>query len=130
MNKKELKHIESKLKNAVNAILSGIQSETIKNTIEELESQQKALSLKLEELNMRSPALTLEMFESALKCLTDMPTASLIDSVVKRIDLFSDYVIVYFRLFDINGEPPEKAQISFNVSSPPAPQMLTDMLIL
>lgn len=116
---KELKNVESKLRNAVNAILSGIQSETLKNTIEELESQKKALSAKLEELNQLSPALTLEMFEGALKCLTDTPTSSLIDSIVKRIDLFSDYIIVYFRLFDIDGEPPEKVKISFNVSSPP-----------
>lgn len=128
--KKELKSIENKLKNAVNAILNGVQSETIKNTIEELESQQKALSLKLEELNMRSPALTLEMFESALKCLINTPTASLTGSVVKRIDLFSDYVIVYFRLFDIDGEYPEKAQISFNVSSPPPTERKTNYIFL
>lgn len=117
--RKELKSVERKLKNAVNAILSGITSETIKNTIEELESQKKALLSKLEELNQLSPLFTLEMFESALKSLTDMPTASLIDSVVKRIDLFSDYIVVYFRLFDIDDESPEKVRISFNVTSPP-----------
>lgn len=116
---KELKSIENKLKNAVNAILNGIQSETIKTTIEDLENQKKALSAKLEELNQLSPTLTLDMFESALKCLTDTPTASLIDSIVKRIDLFNDYIVVYFRLFDIDGESPEKVKISYNVSSPP-----------
>lgn len=122
--KKELKSVDNKLKNAVNAILNGIQSETIKNTIEELESQKNALSVKLEELNQRSPALTLEMFENALKCLTDIPTASMIDCIIKRIDLFSDYIFVYFRLFDIDGEPPEAVKISFNVSSPPPNQTL------
>lgn len=114
--RKEINSTESKLKNAVNAILSGITSETIKNTIEELESRKKALSIKLEELNQRAPDLTLEMFENALKSLTDIPTTSLIDCVIKRIDLFSDYIIVYLRLFDIDGEPPEKVRISFNVS--------------
>lgn len=123
--KKELRSIDNKLKNAVNAILNGIQSETIKNTIEGLESQKKTLSDKLEELNQRSPVLTLEMFESALKCLTDIPTASLIDCIIKRIDLFSNYIIVYFRLFDIDGEPPESVKISFNVSSPPPIQYYT-----
>lgn len=79
----------------------------------------KTLSSKLEEFNQLSPLFTLEMFESALKSLTDMPATSLIDSVVKRINLFSDYIIVYFRLFDIDDESPEKVRISFNVTSPP-----------
>lgn len=122
--KKELKSIESKLKNAVNAILSGITSETIKNTIEELESQKKALSLKLEELNRLSPSFTLEMFECALKNLADLPSASLIDSIIKQIDLFDDYMIVYFRLFDIDDASPENVRISLNVPSPPPIQTL------
>lgn len=118
---KELNSVERKLKNAVNAILNGIQSDTIKSTIEELESRKKALSCKLEEISRLAPCLTLEMFENALKSLVVTPTASLIDSVIKRIDLFSDYIVVYFRFFDIDGDPPEKVRISLNVASPPPP---------
>lgn len=103
--KKELNAVERKLKNAIEAVLNGFSSDTIKkNIIENLESQKAALTCKLDDLNRRSPDLSLEMFESTLKTLVYTPTASLIDSVIKRIDLFDDYIVVYFRFFDVDGE--------------------------
>ena len=65
------------------------------------------------------------MFETAVKCFADSPSAALIDSVIKKIEFYGDYIIVHFRLFDIDPEGdsdrfyPEAVRIEYNVSSPP-----------
>lgn len=123
--RKEIKQIEKQLGNAVKAVLSGFQSETIKNTINELEARKSELLARESHLRCKAPELTLEMFETAVKNLTAMPTAALIDGVISRIDLFENYIIVYFRLFDVDGTDPDKVRIdltaegSDNGSSPP-----------
>lgn len=123
----ELKRVETKLKNAVDAILSGIQSESIKSAIAELEVQKSSLASRLDVLKSEAPQLTLEMFETAVKCFADSPSAALIDSVIKKIEFYGDYIIVHFRLFDIDPEGdsdrfyPEAVRIEYNVSSPPNP---------
>ena len=65
------------------------------------------------------------MFETAVKCFADSPSAALIDSVIKKIEFYGDYIIVHFRLFDIDPEGdsdrfyPEAVRIEYNVSMPP-----------
>jgi hypothetical protein len=123
--RKEIRRVDNQLSNAVKAVLDGFQSETIKNTISDLETQKSELLMRESHLRCKAPELTLEMFETAVKNLTAIPTATLIDSVISRIDLFENYMIVYFRLFDVNGTDPDKVRIdltaesSDNVSSPP-----------
>lgn len=122
---KEKKQIEKKLNNAVNAVLNGLQSETIKNTITDLEAQKSELLERETMLRGRSPELTLEMFETAVKNLKETPSAVLVDTIISRIDLYSKHLVVYFRVFDVDGNDPEKVEIPFdpkcsdNVSSPP-----------
>ena len=122
---KEIRQIEKKLDNAVKAVLNGFQSETIKNTINELEAQKNELLVRENHLRQKAPSFTLEMFETAVKNLSTIPSASLIDTVISRIDLFENYIVVYFRLFDVDGSDPEKLKLgfddkgSFNVTSPP-----------
>lgn len=121
---KEIKQINKKLNNAVNAVLNGFQSETIKNTIDELEMQKNELLIHENHLKQKVPVLTLKMFEAAVKNLTAVPTISLIDTVVKRIDFYNDFIVVYFRLFDVDENSQEKINIdivesSYKVSSPP-----------
>lgn len=122
---KEIKRVDKQLSNAVKAVLDGFQSETIKNTISELEAQKNELLVREEHLRCKAPDLTLEMFETAVKNLTTTPTAALIDSVISRIDLYEKYIVVYFRLFDVDGNAPEKVEVPFeckgsdNGSSPP-----------
>lgn len=122
---KELKQTEKKLSNAVNAVLSGLQSETIQNTITELETQKSDLLARESMLRQRAPKFTLEMFVTAVKNLADTPSATLINTIISRIDYLHDFIIVYFRLFDVDGSDPEKIEIPFNikgacnVSSPP-----------
>ena len=122
---KELKQTEKKLSNAVNAVLSGLQSETIQNTITELETQKSDLLARESMLRQRAPKFTLEMFVTAVKNLADTPSATLINTIISRIDYLHDFIIVYFRLFDVDGSDPEKIEIPFNikgacnVASPP-----------
>ena len=110
---KELKAVGKKLQNAINAVLSGINSETIKNTIETLETQKSDLLAREKMLRGCAPKFTLEMFETAVKNLTATPTATLIDTVISRIDLYEKYIVVYFRLFDVDGNDPEKVEVPF-----------------
>ena len=110
---KELKAVGKKLQNAINAVLSGINSETIKNTIETLETQKSDLLARETMLRGCAPKFTLEMFETAVKNLTATPTATLIDTVISRIDLYEKYIVVYFRLFDVDGNDPEKVEVPF-----------------
>lgn len=110
----EIKTIDKKLANATKAILEGLISETIKNTISELEAQKDELIVRENHLKQKAPELTLEMFETAVKNLAAVPCANLIDSVISRIDLFDDHIIVYFRLFDIDGSEPEKIQVALS----------------
>lgn len=124
----ELKRVDKKLQNVVDAVLNGIQSETIKSTISELEKQKENLTEKVNSLNYKAPKFTLDMFETAVKCFSDSPSASLIDSVIKRIEYYDEYVIVWFRLFDVDGENPEHIEVpigAYNVSSPPPKQYYT-----
>ena len=122
---KELKQIEKKLNNAVNAILSGLNSETIQNTITELEAQKNDLLARENMLRQRAPEFTLEMFMAAVKNLAETPSATLVNTVISRIDYFHDYIVVYFRLFDVDGSDPDKIKIPFNskdkcnIASPP-----------
>ena len=122
---KELKQTEKKLSNAVNAVLSGLQSETIQNTITELETQKSDLLARESMLRQRAPKFTLEMFVTAVKNLADTPSATLINTIISRIDYLHDFIIFYFRLFDVDGSDPEKIEIPFNikgacnVASPP-----------
>ena len=121
---KELKQVEKKLGNAVNAVLNGLQSETVQNTITELEAQKSDLLARQSMLCHRAPKFTLEMFETAVKNLTETPSAALINTVISRIDYFKDFIVVYFRLFDVDGSDPDKLKLPFdskvacNVSSP------------
>lgn len=106
--KKELIDIEKQLNNAVNAILAGLNSPAVSAKVTELEERKKLLLIKKTELSSRAPELTEEMFVAAVKCLADEPSEALLTTIVKRIELNGDYITVYFRLFDVDGESPEK----------------------
>lgn len=106
--KKELLDVEKKLNNAIDAVLAGLNSPSVAAKISELEERKKILITKKAELSTRAPELTEEMFITAVKCLADEPSDMLFKTIVKRIELNGDYITVYFRLFDIDNEPPEK----------------------
>ena len=96
------------MNNAVNAILAGLNSPAVSAKVTELEERKKLLLIKKTELSSRAPELTEEMFVAAVKCLVDEPSEALLTTIVKRIELNGDYITVYFRLFDVDGESPEK----------------------
>lgn len=127
---KEIKQVEKKLSNAISAVLNGLHSTTIQNTIAELETQKSDLIARENMLRQRVPQFTLEMFENAVNNLALTPSATLIDTVISRIDFYKNYIVVYFRLFDVDGTAPEKTDIpfdakgSFNISSPPPNETL------
>ena len=111
--RKELSAVDKKLGNAVEAVLSGLNSPAVSAKIAELEEQKKGLLAKIEELSASAPELTEEMFEAAVCSLADTPSAALLTTVVKRIELFEDHIAVYFRLFDVDGSPPESISRPF-----------------
>ena len=61
--KNEWNNVSKKLERAINAILAGIQSETLQKTITELERQKKALETEIQRLSTAMPELKLEHFE-------------------------------------------------------------------
>ena len=111
--RKELAAVDKKLGNAVEAVLNGLNSPAVTAKIAELEEQKKGLISKVEELSARAPELTEEMFEVAVCSLAERPSEALLSTVVKRIELFEDHIAVYFRLFDIDGNSPEKISRDF-----------------
>ena len=126
--RKEIADVEKKLANAIYAVLAGLNSASITAKIAELEERKRILTIKKAELSARAPELTEEMFITAVKCLADEPSEALLTTIVKRIELHKDYITVYFRLFDVDGEPPEKISSKIRCSSKGASSPLNKTL--
>ena len=97
--------IIKKLDSATNAILSGLNSDTLRKKIEELEAEQRRIDIAMEQLkeNVDAAGLSDEAIRSGLD---DIISRSLGDddavfSVVARVEVFRDHILVW-TLLDSN----------------------------
>ncbi|MBR1383874.1 MAG: recombinase family protein [Ruminococcus sp.] len=107
---REIASVEQKLLNAVNAVLSGLNSKAVKDTIEELESRRDKLRAELNEVSPPAPKLTLDHF---IYALTDMyikasaeEQKQLIDTIVNKVYISPEQAIICINLTDEDNSPP------------------------
>lgn len=109
--KNELNNVSKKLERAINAILAGIQSETLQGTITELERQKKALEMEIQRLSTAMPELKLEHFEYFIQQIgaikkTDADNRLMIDSIVNRVIVYPDKLAILINVLDKTNTPP------------------------
>lgn len=117
---KELSDIEKQLQNAVQAILRGVELDTLNNTIEELKARRDELRVLIEDAPAPLPKLTYEMFVAMLHLIVERAAetddlAKLLHTVVNRIIIDDQNVIICINLTDKDNEPPME-QIRFRVA--------------
>ena len=112
---KELRSVETQLQNATQAILRGVDLDTLTDTINELKARREALRVSLESAETPIPKLTLAHFRAALAMMSDTPGKELLDTVVNQVILKDDTVIICINLTDDNNTPPLE-QILFSIS--------------
>lgn len=112
---RELKDVEKKLQNAVNAILQGVDALTLKDTMTELEERKEKLRNAILDAPVPMPELKKEYFAFILKKLAEEHNANLLDIVVNHIILHEESVIICINLTDETNLPPLE-QILFSVS--------------
>ena len=112
---KELCGVETQLRNATQAILRGVDLDTLSDTIEELKARREALRASLDSAELPIPKLTLAHFRAALVMMADKPGNDLLDTIVNQVILKDDTVIICINLTDDNNMPPLE-QILFSIS--------------
>lgn len=115
---KELRSVETQLQNATQAILRGVDLDTLTDTINALKAQRDELRASLESVSAPIPKLTRDYFRAALSIMADKPGKELLDTVVNQIILKGDTVIICINLTDDDNVPPLE-QILFKITEPP-----------
>lgn len=115
---RELKAVEVKLQNAVQAVLRGVDLDTLTDTMNNLKAQREALRASLAQAPAQMPKLTEAHFRAALTMIADKPGKELLDTIVNRVILKDDTVIICINLTDGNNDPPLE-QILFRITEPP-----------
>ena len=116
---KELADVDKQLQNAVQAILRGVELDTLNNTIEELKARRDELRAKIEDAPTPLPKLTYDMFVAMLHLIVERAAetddlAKLLHTVINRIIIDDQDVIICINLTDEDNEPPME-QIRFRV---------------
>ncbi|MBR6385573.1 MAG: recombinase family protein [Ruminococcus sp.] len=107
---KEYNETEKKLKNAVNAILNGVDSLTLKDTIKQLETEKAELFRRMNEVSAPAPKFSAEQFRFSLEYIIETAHSSslkkIINTFVNRIILDDDRIIICINLTDNECTPP------------------------
>ena len=107
---KELADVEKQLKNAVNAILNGVDALTLKDTMVELERRKSELQAVLDDAEVPPPKLTYDHFRMMLQIIVEKAQTDdmrqLIHTVVNRIVLKDETAFIFINLTDEEQEPP------------------------
>lgn len=116
---KELNDIEKQLQNAVQAILDGFANDALKDKMNALEARRDELRALIEDAPAPMPKLTYEMFLAMLQLIVDKAAETddltkLINTVVNRIIIDDQDVVICINLTDEDNEPPME-QIKFRV---------------
>lgn len=112
---KELKDVEKKLQNAVNAILQGVDALILKNTMTELEERRDRLRNAVMASPASMPELKKEYFTFILRKMADENSENLLNIIVNHIILHENSVIICINLTDETNLPPLE-KILFSVS--------------
>ena len=113
---RELKQTEKQLQNAVEAVLNGFASESLKAAMQELEDRRNRLREAIQNAPPAMPKFEKEYFVFLLRYMAGMQGRELLDTVVNHIILKKDdTVIICINLTDENNLPPLE-QILFTVS--------------
>lgn len=116
---KELSGIEKQLQNAVQAILDGFASDALKDKMNALEARRDELRALIDDAPAPLPKLTYEMFLAMLQLIVERAAetddlAKLLHTIVNRIIIDDQDVVICINLTDENNEPPME-QIKFRV---------------
>lgn len=116
---KELADVEKQLQNAVQAILRGVDLDTLNDTIETLKAHRETLRAKIDDAPTPLPKLTYESFLAMLHLIVEKAAAAddlekLCSTVVNRIIVDDQDIIICINLTDENNDPPME-QIRFCV---------------
>lgn len=116
---KELADIDRQHQNAVQAILDGFASAALKDKMNELEARRDELNSLIENAPTPLPKLTYESFLAMLHLIVERAAvtddlAKLCNTVVNRIIIDDQDVIICINLTDEDNEPPME-QIKFRV---------------
>lgn len=112
---KEIRSVEAQLQNATQAILRGVDLDILSDTVTALKAQREALRASLADAGTTPPQLTEAHFRATLSMIADMPGKDLLDTIVNRVILNSDSVIICINLTDESNDPPLE-QIMFKIS--------------
>lgn len=103
---KELKDVENKLRNAINAILDGVDSASLRDTLSALENRRDSLRNAIADSPAPLPELNKEFFALVLNDLAEKNSDSLLDIIVNHIILRGDTVIICINLTNKENLPP------------------------
>lgn len=105
----QLQDVNKRLDNAVNAILSGITSDTLKDTMQQLEAQKSSLEATVKRLQADVPQLELAHFEYfAHKLLTAQAEGAekIVELLINQVIVYKDKITVLVNLTDKTKTPP------------------------
>lgn len=125
--KRELAAVETKIKNAVDAILNGADSRILSATLNELEERRDTLIRAINEAPAPLPRLTLRDFVFLLGRMAQLQGKELLDSLVDRIIMRDDRVIICINLTNETNEPPLE-QVLFKLDAPEVPPTINNLV--
>lgn len=115
----ELASIEKQLQNAVQAILRGVDLDTLNDKVEQLKVRREELRRLIEDAPTPMPKLTYETFLAMLNLIVEKAAATddlakLCNTVVNKIIIDNQDVLICINLTNESNEPPME-QIKFKV---------------
>ncbi len=102
----ELRDVEKKIQNAVDAVLNGFANAALKQTMMELEERRNDLQDRLQNTPTPLPKFTLEQFRLILGKIASEEPRALLSTFVNRIIMYEDKLIICINLTDENNTPP------------------------
>lgn len=123
---RELKDVEKQLQNAVQAILRGVDLDTLTDSIEQLKARRETLRRSIDEAPTPMPKLKRDYFVAMLRHLISHNESDLLNIVVNRIILNDEQVVICINLTDEAQLPPLE-QILFSISQPDSNSILNNI---
>lgn len=102
----ELQVVEKQLRNAVNAILKGIDTPLLKDTIDELEKRRTALKEAIFDAPTPLPEFTVNQFRYILGKKLSGSAREMVSTFVNKIILTEDEMVICINLTDESNKPP------------------------
>lgn len=102
----ELKDVERRIQNAIDAVLNGFANETLKQTMQGLEDRKRYLSDRIENASTPLPKFTQEQFRVILGRIASESPRTLLSTFVNRVIMYKDKLIICINLTDESNTPP------------------------